>query len=169
MPFIAYLSQTLNKNNKPTTTHMHHTHMRSSSLSALRRPRTHQHPNQQVNPYGQSAYKVCAFLLNKMLASTIQLSTPTHLSAPASPHNPIRCSYRAPSGEGGTETTTQLVLCDSSGPNSVSGPDQVQEASGSTPTPEGTNSTEKHTRRPAGCSSTIPLASSTITTQPNVV
>ena len=116
MPFIAYLSQTLNKNNKPTTTHMHHTHMQSSSLSALRRPRTHQHPDQQVNPYGQSAYKVCAFLLNKMLASTIQLSTPAHISAPASPHNPIQCSYRAPSGEGGKRQPLNLCCVIPQGP-----------------------------------------------------
>jgi hypothetical protein len=121
VPFIAYLSQTLNKNNKQ----QQHTSLRLPRLSALRRPRTHQHPelnpNHQPNPRpthqeAQSAYKVCAFLLNKMLASTIQLSTPAHLSAPASPHNPIQCSYRAPSGEGGKRQPLNLCCVIPQGP-----------------------------------------------------
>jgi len=52
---------------------------------------------------------VCAFLLNKMLASTIQLSTPTPLGAgqPAQPHPVlIPSSFRRK----GQETTTQHLL-----------------------------------------------------------
>lgn len=69
----------------------------------------HAHTNTQTqgrNPR-QSAYKVCAFLLNKMLASTIQLSTSsTSFSAgqPAQPHPVlIPSSFR----RRGRETTTQ--------------------------------------------------------------
>jgi len=112
---------------------------------------------------------VCAFLLNKMLASTIQLSTPTLTQRRPARTTPSGAHTELLQAKGAERQPLNFMLCDSSGPNSVSGPDQVQEASGSTPLPEGRNSTEKHTRRPAGCSSTIPLASSTITTQPNVV
>ena len=166
MPFIAYLSQTLNKNNKQRQ-------LTSPSLSALRRPNTHQHPDQR----SKRLQGVCILIKQdaRVHYPTINsnASTRTNPAASASPHNPIRCSYRAPSGEGGKRQPLNICVqadpCDSSGPNSVSRPDQVQEASGSTPHPEGRDSTEKHTRRPAGCSSTIPLASSTITTQPNAV
>ena len=109
MPFIAYLSQTLNKNNKPTTTHTHHACLQSSSLSALRRP-THTNTRTQGRNPRQSAYKVCAFLLNKMLASTIQLSTPAHLSAPASPHNPIQRSTELLQAKGARDNHSTSAL-----------------------------------------------------------
>lgn len=117
------LTNTQQKQQTNNHTHAHHTCGQSSSLSALRRPRTHQHPNRQVNPYGQSAYKVCAFLLNKMLASTIQLSTPTLTQRRPAHTTPSSAHTEQPSSEGGTETTTQhRMLCDPSGPNSVSRP-----------------------------------------------
>ena len=98
------LSRTNTQQKQQTNTTTNHSTTGSitmPSLSALRRPRTHQHP--------KGAYKVCAFLLNKMLASTIQLSTPNtqahaqDAGQPTQPHPHTTCA----SSEGGTETTTQ--------------------------------------------------------------
>lgn len=134
MPFIAYLSQTLNKNNKPTTTHASHTHDHRACL----RYEDHAHTNTQITD--PSAYKVCAFLLNKMLASTIQLSTPTPLGAgqPAQPH-PHQQVLQA---KGAQRQPLNFMLCDSSGPNSVSRPTRFGKLQ--VPRPHrGVNSTEK--------------------------
>lgn len=165
MPFIAYLSQTLNKNNKPTTTHTHHACLQSSSLSALRRP-THTNTRTQGRNPRQSAYKVCAFLLNKMLASTIQLSTSNQVTLAGQPAQPHPALIPSTFRRRGREKVTCVI---------PQGPTVCQDQTGSRrlqvprPHPEGMDSTEKHTRQPAGVSSTIPLASSTITTQPNAV
>ena len=164
MPFIAYLSQTLNKNNK-------HNNITLSSLSCATKTNTHQHSlTKGFHQRLTSAYKVCAFLLNKMLASTIQLSTSNALPGRTQQRRPARTTPSSAHTERlQAKGARDNHVCDSSGPNSVSRPDQLQETSGSTPTSEEESSTEKHTRQPAGVSSTIPLASSTITTQPNAV
>ena len=159
MPFIAYLSQTLNKNNKHTISRPH---------ACLR------YEDQHTPTLRTKALKclqgVCILIKQdaRVHYPTINIQRLLSAGQPAQPH-PV--PYRAPSGEGGKRQPLSSCIsrvCDSSGPNSVSRPDQHQETSGSTPTSEEESSTEKHTRQPAGVSSTIPLASSTITTQPCV-
>ena len=82
------LTNTQQKQQTNNHTHASHTHAIIELVCATKTTHTPTPQPTGLNPYGRSAYKVCAFLLNKMLASTIQLSTPTPLGAgqPAQPH-----------------------------------------------------------------------------------
>ena len=162
------LTNTQQKQQTNNHTHASHTHAIIELVCATKTTHTPT-PRPTGKPIRPKRLQgVCILIKQDARVHYPTINSSAYLSAgqPAQPHPVlIPSSFR----RRGQETTTQLVLCDSSGPNSVSGPDQIQEASGSTPIPERMDSTEKHTRRPAGCSSTIPLASSTITTQPNAV
>lgn len=120
MPFIAYLSQTLNKNNKQ----QQHTSLRLPRLSALRRPRTHQHPSQRP----RRLQGVCILIKQdaRVHYPTINSNQHPKVTWPASPHNPIQRSYRAAfkrrEHRDNHSNSVSTEPCDSSGPNSVSRP-----------------------------------------------
>lgn len=165
MPFIAYLSQTLNKNNKQ----QQHTSLRLPRLSALRRPRTHQHPSQRP----RRLQGVCILIKQdaRVHYPTINSNQHPKVTWPASPHNPIQNPYRDPSSEGSTETTTQTLYQQSrvipQGPTVCQ--DQPIPRSFRFHAPAEAGTVLRSNQSPTSRSSTIPLASSTITTQPNAV
>lgn len=104
------LSLTNTQQKQQTNNHTHASRMPAIiELVCATKTNTHQHPTQGRNPR-QSAYKVCAFLLNKMLASTIQLSTSNQVTLagqPAQPHPALKSAFRRRGREKLTQTSAR--------------------------------------------------------------
>lgn len=126
------LSLTNTQQKQQTNNHTHASHMPAIiELVCATKTNTHQHPNPRSKPQAERLQGVCI-----LIKQDARVHYPTINIQPGHPGRPARTTPSSTHTERlQAKGARESHVCDSSGPNSVSRPDRVQETSGSTPTP----------------------------------